>query len=86
MAMVWSVPLASYVIWYVRRTERQARRRLQIASDQINSDTRRSTVAHVSRELLANASGAGFGRPSGNGHLKPHTQPTDRVADPRSGS
>ncbi len=59
MALVWSVPLAWYAIWYVRRTERQARRRLQIAVDQINTDTRRSTVAHVSRERLANASDGG---------------------------
>jgi hypothetical protein len=56
MALVWSVPLASYAIWYVRGAERQARRRLRIAFDQINRDTRSSTVTHVSREVLANAS------------------------------
>jgi len=48
MALVWSVPLASYTIWYVRRTDRQARRRLQIAFDQINRDTRSSTVGDIS--------------------------------------
>ena len=48
MALVLSVPLAWYAIWYVRRTERQARRRLQIAVDQINRDTPSSTVGHVS--------------------------------------
>jgi hypothetical protein len=47
MAVVWSVPLASYAIWYVGRTDRQARRRLQIAVDQINRDTPSSTVGHV---------------------------------------
>jgi len=48
MALVWSVPLASYAIWYVRRTDRQARHRLQIAFDQINRDTPFSTVGRVS--------------------------------------
>jgi len=48
MALVWSVPLASYAIWYVRRSDRQARRRLQMAVDQINRDTRSSTVGHIS--------------------------------------
>jgi hypothetical protein len=48
MALVWSVPLASYAIWYVWRTDRQARHRLQIAFDQINSDIPSSTVGHVS--------------------------------------
>ena len=48
MALVWSVPLASYAIWYVRRSERQARRRLQIAFDQINRDAPSSTVGHIS--------------------------------------
>ena len=63
MALVWSVPLASYAIWYVRSAERRARRRLQIAFDQINRDTRSSTVAHISREVLANAGEGGAGRP-----------------------
>src|SRR5437773_11788464 len=48
MALVWSVPLTSFAIWYVRRTDRQARRRLQIAFDQINRDTPFSTVGRVS--------------------------------------
>jgi len=48
MALVWSVPLASFAIWYVRRADGQARRRLQIAVDQINRDTPASTVGHVS--------------------------------------
>jgi hypothetical protein len=48
MALVWSVPLASFAIWYVRRADGQARRRLQIAVDQINGDTSSSTVGHVS--------------------------------------
>lgn len=48
MALVWSVPLASYAIWYVRRSDRQARRRLQMAVDQINRDTCSSTVGHIS--------------------------------------
>jgi hypothetical protein len=48
MALVWSVPLASYAIWYVRRSERQARRRLQLAFDRINRDTPSSTVGHIS--------------------------------------
>jgi hypothetical protein len=48
MALVWSVPLASYAIWYVRRAERQARRRIQIAVDQVNRDTPSFTVGHVS--------------------------------------
>jgi hypothetical protein len=48
MALVWSVPLASYAIWYVRRAERQARRRIQIAVDQVNRDTPSLTVGHVS--------------------------------------
>ena len=48
IALVWSVPLASFAIWYVRRADGQARRRLQIAVDQINMDTPSSTVGHVS--------------------------------------
>ncbi len=48
MALVWSVPLASYAIWYVRRTDRQAGRRLQIAVDQINRDRSSSTGGHIS--------------------------------------
>src|SRR2546426_4892907 len=48
LALVWSVPLASYAIWYVRRAERQARRRIQIAVDQVNRDTPSFTVGHVS--------------------------------------
>ena len=48
MALVWSVPLASYAIWYVRRAERQARRRIQIAVDQVNRDTSSCAVGHVS--------------------------------------
>ena len=47
MALVWSVPLALFAIWYVRHADGQARRRLQIAVDQINSDTP-STVGHIS--------------------------------------
>ena len=61
MAVVWSIPLTSYAIWYVRRAERQARCRLQIAVDQVNGETLSSTVgfvgplvpvsrSHVSRE------------------------------------
>ena len=48
MALVWSLPLASFTMWYVRRTNAQARRRLQIAVDQINRDTRSSTVGDIS--------------------------------------
>ena len=48
MALVWSVPLASYAISYVRRAERQARRRIQIAVDQVNRDTPSYAVGHVS--------------------------------------
>ena len=48
MALVWSVPLASFAIWYVRRVDGQARRRLRIAVDQINRDNPSSTVGHVS--------------------------------------
>jgi hypothetical protein len=50
MALVWSVPLASYAIWYARRTDRQVRHRLQTAVDQINTDrdTPSSTVGHIS--------------------------------------
>jgi len=48
MALVWSVPLTSFAIWYVRRTDRQARHRLQIAFDQITRDTPFSTVGRVS--------------------------------------
>jgi hypothetical protein len=47
MAVVWSIPLTSYAIWYVRRAERQARRRLQIAVDQVDGDTLSSTVGFV---------------------------------------
>jgi len=47
MALVWSVPLSSYAIWYVRRTDRQARRRLQVAFDQISRDSS-SAVGHIS--------------------------------------
>ena len=47
MAVVWSVPLTWYAIWYVRRAERQARRRLQIAVDQVNVETLSSTVGFV---------------------------------------
>ena len=39
MAVVWSVPLASYAIWFVRRSERRARGRLQTSS---------STASHTS--------------------------------------
>ena len=48
MALVWSVPLTSFAIWYVRRTDRQARHRLQIAFDQISGDIPSSTVGHIS--------------------------------------
>ena len=48
MALVWSVPLASYAIWYVRHADRQARRRVQIAVDQINRDHPSSSVGHIS--------------------------------------
>ena len=48
MALVWSVPLASFAIWYVRRAGGQARRRLQVAVAQINRDTPASTAGHVS--------------------------------------
>ena len=47
LALVWSVPLASFAIWYVRRVDGQARRRLQIAVDQVDGDTLSSTVGFV---------------------------------------
>jgi hypothetical protein len=52
MAVVWSVPLASYAIWHVRRAERQARRRIQIAVDQVNRDTPSFAVGPVSPLVL----------------------------------
>ena len=39
LALVWSLPLATYAIWYVRRAERRARGRIRVAVDQINTDT-----------------------------------------------
>ena len=38
LALVWSVPLATYAIWHVRRAEGRARGRIRIAADQINTD------------------------------------------------
>jgi len=39
LALVWSLPLATYAIWYVRRAERRARGRIRVAVDQINTDS-----------------------------------------------
>ena len=38
LALVWSVPLATYAIWLVRRAEREARRRIEAAVDQVDGD------------------------------------------------
>ena len=38
LALVWAVPLTTYAIWHVRRAERRARGRIQIAVDQIHAD------------------------------------------------
>jgi len=61
MALVWSLPLASYAIWYVRRAERRARHRLQMAVDQVNRDTTSSTVGHVSSPVPDSRSQASRG-------------------------
>ena len=46
LALVWSVPLATYAIWQVRRAERRAHSRIRMAVDQINTDA--SAVGDVS--------------------------------------
>ena len=38
LALVWSVPLATFAIWHLRRAEGRARGRIRVAVDQINSD------------------------------------------------
>jgi len=48
VAAVMAVLFLGCTIWYVRRAERQARRRLRIAVDQINRDNPSATVGHVS--------------------------------------
>ena len=38
LALVWAVPLTTYAIWHVRRAERRARCRIQMAVDQVGRD------------------------------------------------
>jgi len=38
LALVWSVPLATYAIWLVQRAEREARRRIEAAVDHVDGD------------------------------------------------
>ena len=49
LALVWSVPLATYAIWHLRRAERRAYSRIRMAVDQINTDA--STARDVSPRL-----------------------------------
>src|SRR4029079_13887145 len=36
LALMWSVPLATYAIWHVRRAERRGRDRIRVAVGQFN--------------------------------------------------
>jgi hypothetical protein len=70
LALVWSVPLATFAMWHVRRAEQRARGRMGMAVDQINTDASmagavsprvRDSRSHVLviRQFRARAAGAG---------------------------
>jgi hypothetical protein len=49
LALVWSVPLATFAIWHVRRAEQRARGRIRVAVGQINADA--SMAGDISRRV-----------------------------------